>query len=448
MLSRPLDTVETLRRALSTHVMSLMTSDAALFEGIGDVQDGGLLYASDPSSESIDLAGKRGRGNELNAPGAKRTRMDVSGSGDDYILKLLVSNHMVGSIIGKQGVVVKSIMDQSGTRIKVSETDEVLPRTGERVLTITGSLVALDRAQQLVSLQLAEAKPGEEPKSPDISREIKMLVPNIAAGLVIGKAGSVIKEIMERSGATIKVSQPSEVIAATQERMVTVSGHPQCVDTAQNIICGRLAEAPPSQQPKLLDYSVLKQSAGPVYSAVPATYATVGQGFGFSSYPPPSASQQRGPHELSRFGSCGVPVSNGLAPTGTSYGRSVGAYGSGSLYGCGGSHSCGSSLGGGSSYGEGGGGGGGGGGNASAVMSLPDKTIAGIIGRGGSIIKEISSRSGAQVSVSLQPCAPCAEPIQARGAGRALQRAMNHRPSLFRYASVRRTRSMPLASAM
>ena len=85
-------------------------SDAALFEGVCGLQDGGLAYGTMPSYEGGDLGEKRGRSDDPD-PGGKRSRMDVVGDGDAHVLKLLVPNHMVGSIIGKQGVVLRSIMD-------------------------------------------------------------------------------------------------------------------------------------------------------------------------------------------------------------------------------------------------------------------------------------------------------------------------------------------------
>ena len=42
--------------------------------------------------------------------------------------------------------------------------------------------------------------------------KVKIIVPNTTAGLIIGKAGATIKQIMENSGAKVQLSQKPEQI--------------------------------------------------------------------------------------------------------------------------------------------------------------------------------------------------------------------------------------------
>ena len=353
--------------------------------------EGGALqtaYMPDPVGsigDGNDISGhdnaKRGRMDEENEVSGKRTRMEVEGlAGRQSVLKLLLPNNQTGSIIGKQGAVLKQITEESGARVKISATDEVMAGTGERVATLVGSLASLLRAQQLISNQLASTKPGEESSTPDAERTIRMLVPNQAAGLIIGKAGVVIKELMERSGASIRVSQPSEMIAQTQERIVMINGTPASIDLAQNAICELLAEALPEQQPKQIDYSILKQGGSP--HGLPALGTRPRQaplGGGYPSQPTyysqlgalHAAPQSRGPpmaqdHTRNSAFAMSVPAAplasqslQSLQPRPAAMGESI-----------------------------------------SSQMLLPDKMISGIIGKGGSIIREIAARSGAQVRVS------------------------------------------------
>ena len=132
---------------------------------------------------------------EVDGGGMKRSRNDDGGAGD-AILKILLPGYLTGQVIGKQGVVLNRIMDESGAKCRVSLMDEVLPVTGERICTVQGGIDAVCRAQQLISAQLAEPKPGEEPLPEDAERHLKIFVPNHGAGVVIGRSGSVIKEIM------------------------------------------------------------------------------------------------------------------------------------------------------------------------------------------------------------------------------------------------------------
>jgi len=48
------------------------------------------------------------------------------------------------------------------------------------------------------------------------------------------------------------------MIVATQERVITVAGTVSAVDAAQDAITTRMAQAPPQQQIRETDYSVLK----------------------------------------------------------------------------------------------------------------------------------------------------------------------------------------------
>ena len=332
---------------------------------------------------------KRGRDDESNHIGPEKRPNHGGGQREDppadYVLKLLVANNLTGHLIGKGGTVLAKIQDESTARIKVSLQGEVVPRTGERVVQIFGATIAaVFRAMQLVSNQLAESavRPGEEPKA---ERKLTLLVPNGAAGAIIGKGGTVIKDIMQQSGVSIKVSQPSEMIVQCQERTITVTGLQPQLDLAVHAILGRLAECPPTQQPKVLDYKCLKEGAPPP-SGYPgqAAYSPYGQ----QPYgqPPPPPGQPPPPP----YGYPGPPP--GQPPPPPSY-RSLGAPPSG---GPGASHASGwhqvgagapaapqaSST------------------PASKAMPLHDTLIAGVIGRGGSIIKEIGAKSGANIKVS------------------------------------------------
>lgn len=54
--------------------------------------------------------------------------------------------------------------------------------------------------------------------------KVKILVPNSTAGMIIGKGGSFIKEIKNKTGAFIQVSQKSREMSLA-ERCITVGGN-------------------------------------------------------------------------------------------------------------------------------------------------------------------------------------------------------------------------------
>jgi polyribonucleotide nucleotidyltransferase len=124
------------------------------------------------------------------------------------VLKMLLPNESAGRVIGKAGAVLKQIMDDSGARVRFSATDEVIPDTGERIITAVGSAEAVALVADFVMTILNEPFPGEE-VDPSKAKPLKLLVPEATAGSIIGKAGAVIKELMDVSGATIRVSTDS-----------------------------------------------------------------------------------------------------------------------------------------------------------------------------------------------------------------------------------------------
>uniref|UniRef100_A0A7S4FCI9 K Homology domain-containing protein n=1 Tax=Chrysotila carterae TaxID=13221 RepID=A0A7S4FCI9_CHRCT len=154
-------------------------------------------------------------------------------------------------------------------RIKISDKDEIIPGTRERIATISGPIPALMCAQHLITAilhpqpadamdQSGQTEGAEQTAADGETAVLKLLFPHISCGAVMGRGGAFIKELMESSGATIKVSQPNDMIAATQERVITITGTPAAIDHAQNAICVRMEDAPPAQHIRMTDYSVLK----------------------------------------------------------------------------------------------------------------------------------------------------------------------------------------------
>jgi len=330
-------------------------------------------------------------------------------------LKMLIPERETGNVIGKSGTVLKKICEESGARVRISAMDEIIPGTRERIATISGSLASILCAQHMITAALYDARAeranrdmastemgGSGMATDDTkseSRQLKLLFPHISCGVVMGRGGSFIKELMQTTGATVKVSQPEEIIASTQERIITITGSVAAIDAAQDLICNKMSEAPPAQQIKETDYSVLKFS-----NAVGAIGAIGGPGGHPAHHPAHHPAQLQG---WSPFGrSAGGSMPYGQVPSAGAGGpmpyklfintlddnvspdqaqlkyqeyiRHVGA--------CSNTRPATSSA-----------------SAASTVrheLPLPDKIVSGIIGKGGTVIKEIQTRSGAKVQVS------------------------------------------------
>ena len=70
---------------------------------------------------------------------------------------------------------------------------------------------------------LSKPVPESENKTQDRDKQVKILVPNSTAGMIIGKAGNYIKQIKENSGSYVQISQKAKDVSL-QERCITVIG--------------------------------------------------------------------------------------------------------------------------------------------------------------------------------------------------------------------------------
>ncbi|KAI1729986.1 KH domain-containing protein [Ditylenchus destructor] len=153
-------------------------------------------------------------------------------------IRLLMQGKEVGSIIGKRGDHVKLIRDKSSAKVNIS--DGSCP---ERIVTITGNTTTINAAFAMVARKFEEdlqALPNSVPKPPITMR---LIVPATQCGSLIGKGGSKIKEIREKTGASIQVA--TEMLPSSTERAVTISGTCEAITDCMQEICQILLEAPP-----------------------------------------------------------------------------------------------------------------------------------------------------------------------------------------------------------
>lgn len=102
--------------------------------------------------------------------------------------------------------------------------------TTERVCLITGSVDAIITVMDFIMDKIKEkpdlTKPIVESDNKlmqDRDKQVKILVPNSTAGMIIGKAGNYIKQIKETSGSYVQISQKAKDVSL-QERCITVIG--------------------------------------------------------------------------------------------------------------------------------------------------------------------------------------------------------------------------------
>ncbi|BFZ06988.1 hypothetical protein BsWGS_10027 [Bradybaena similaris] len=193
---------------------------------------------------------------------------------DSIHLKILVPSVVAGAIIGKGGETIAQIQKEAGARVKMSKANDFYPGTTERICLIMGSPDAVRQVNNFIMEKIRE-KPESGPATPtkpddaknnfERHRQMKVLIPNSTAGMIIGKGGSYIKQIKEESGAYVQISQKSKE-TNLPERCITIAGEIEANVKAMDLILQKIVEDPQSSSCPNISYA---DYTGPVASANP-----------------------------------------------------------------------------------------------------------------------------------------------------------------------------------
>jgi ribosomal protein S3 len=211
------------------------------------------------------------------------------GSGEGIAIRLLVHRASVGAVIGKGGTTIKETQSETNVRVQVS--NEPLPNSTEKTVTITGSPSAIQQATTRILTQLKENPlrsgtkvyayvPGQPmyPTQPAYGLPYmqqqplgllqqpfpsayggmgaqsqtnmptstqKIAIPTVCAGCVIGKGGSVIRDLRAQSQCNISIADPEQ--NSPNERVVTLTGTSQGIQTAIYLIRQLVEQYQPQQ---------------------------------------------------------------------------------------------------------------------------------------------------------------------------------------------------------
>lgn len=151
--------------------------------------------------------------------------------------------------------------------------------TAERVCLITGSIDGILTVLDFIMDKIRE-KPDLTTKIIDVDakqaqereKQVKILVPNSTAGMIIGKGGAFIKQIKEESGSYVQISQKPKDISL-QERCITIIGEKENNKNACKLILSKIVEDPQSGTCLNVSYADIN---GPVANFNPtgSPYAT------------------------------------------------------------------------------------------------------------------------------------------------------------------------------
>lgn len=165
---------------------------------------------------------------------------------DTYHFKILVPSVAAGAIIGKRGGTIAQLQEETAAKVQMSKATEFYPGTTERVCLITGSVGSILRILEFIMEKIIE-KPDPKPVPPkppgEREKQVKILIPNSTAGMIIGRSGCYIKHIKEKSGVYIQISQKPKDYALP-ERCITIFGEMENNKTACRMILEKVVEDP------------------------------------------------------------------------------------------------------------------------------------------------------------------------------------------------------------
>ena len=172
------------------------------------------------------------------------------------LLKVLVPNYAAGAIIGKGGQNISQLQSTYGAKIKLSQNNDYYPGTQERIAVITGDVEKVIDLHKYVMDKIRNESNQAHGYAMDETRQkqAKIIVPNGTAGILIGKGGSMIRSMMEQSGAKILISNKDHE-QVHGERVVTVTGSEEENEEACRLIATKVATDSSNMMNRSLSYS-------------------------------------------------------------------------------------------------------------------------------------------------------------------------------------------------
>jgi len=240
------------------------------------------------------------------ADGAADMIAEQAAPAESHVIRMWMQNNHCGTIIGKGGVNIKAIREQSDCKVQVSE---LAPGAAERLVTTTGSIAGINKAAELM-IEVLEEQAAADPAAAtegERTHTLKLILSNNQVGGIIGKAGVTIKAMRDESGAVIKVD-PAQTMQ--NERVVSLSGTKAALIKAHMLTAEKIASMPPDDDSKASKHQRTNPpgapGAPPGYAMqqqyAPQGYAQQGyaqQGYapqpGYSQYAPQPAYGQHPP---------------------------------------------------------------------------------------------------------------------------------------------------------
>ncbi|XP_016659964.1 uncharacterized protein LOC100167988 isoform X3 [Acyrthosiphon pisum] len=168
----------------------------------------------------------------------------------DVILKILIHENRIGLAIGEEDNIIRNIMSETETKINVySNVDITINNINYKsICTVEGSIENVSKAESQISAKIgqslekylqpmANCVPSAIPviRNKQTESMLCILVHSDIVGVIIGRGGSTIKEIIEQTSARIIVNKSD--IVGSLGKPIAIYGTPEnCTNACRKIL--------------------------------------------------------------------------------------------------------------------------------------------------------------------------------------------------------------------
>ncbi|CAI7589119.1 unnamed protein product [Penicillium palitans] len=242
--SGPNDQPEAKRPALDKVVKS--DADAEAETDVSSSQVPTVEDAKDTQGDTVVPDAPNGKGLPVDTQPIQSTASQADRAGSDQPpqdesswvhIRAVISSPEAATVIGKGGENVSQIRRLSGAKCTVSDYSR---GAVERILTVSGPQDAAAKAFGLIIRTLNNEPLEAASTAQSKTYPLRLLIPHILIGSIIGKGGSRIREIQEASGARLNASDAC--LPLSTERSLVILGVADAVHIATYYVAVTLVE--------------------------------------------------------------------------------------------------------------------------------------------------------------------------------------------------------------
>jgi heterogeneous nuclear rnp K-like protein 2 len=233
-------------------------------------------------------------------------------------VRACIGTSEAATIIGKGGENVTQIRRLSGAKCTVSDYSR---GAVERILTVSGQVDAVSKAFGLIVRTLNQEDLETPSTATSKTYPMRLLIPHILIGSIIGKAGVRIREIQEASNAKLNASDT--LLPNSGERSLIVLGVADAVHIAVYYVAQTLVEQLTERfgGPAASQYATRSGMAANVVPGGMSVQPYVPQPAGGQYSHPQNFRRQEPPQRTPAHGGYGAPHMHGQPPQQSPYGH-------------------------------------------------------------------------------------------------------------------------------